>query len=68
MKKIKGIANDKYVIDGKKYSKDEVAAKALSRMIEMLEEELLEDDDEPEVVEFESTDDVISKLFNGGNK
>lgn len=69
LEKIKGIANDKYVIDGKKYSKDEVVAKTLSRMIEVLEEELPEDDDEPEsMVEFESADDVISKLFNGGNE
>ena len=38
------------------------------RMIEVLEEELPEDDDEPEVVEFESADDLVSKLFNGGNE
>ena len=26
------------------------------------------DDDEPEVVEFESADDLVSKLFDGGDK
>ena len=69
LEKIKSVANGKYVIDGKKYSKDEAVAKALSRMIEVLEGELPEDDDEPEsTVEFKSADDLVSKLFDGGDK
>ena len=63
LEKIKFFLNDVYIIDGKKYSNEGVIAKALARMATLIES-IAEEDNEPEsAVEFESADDVISKLL-----
>lgn len=68
LEKIKFFLNDVYIIDGKNCSNEEVIAKALARMF-TLAESIAEDDDEPEsAVELESADDLVSKLFDGGDK
>ena len=67
LEKIKFFLNDVYIIDGKNCSNEEVIAKCLARMA-TLAESLAEDDDEAEVVEFESVDELMSKLFDGGNE
>lgn len=69
LEEIKSIANDGYFIDGKKYSNDEAIAKVLARIATLVEslaeaENIAEDDDEAEIVEFESADDLVSKLFD----
>ncbi len=73
LEKIKFFLNDVYIIDGKNCSNEEVIAKCLARMATLVEslaeaESIAEDDDEAEVVEFESADDLLSRLFGGGNE
>ena len=67
LEKIKFFLNDVYIIDGKKCSNEDVIAKCFARMA-TLAESIAEDDDEAEVVEFESADHLLSKLFGGDNE
>ena len=68
VEKIKSIANGGYLIDGELRSSIEMLALSMKRLLDKIDTDIDIDKETEDTVEFESADDVISKLFNGGNE
>ncbi len=71
VEKIKGIANGGHLIDGELRSNVEMLALSMKRLLDKLDEidaDIDIDKKTKDTVEFKSADDVISKLFGGGNE
>jgi hypothetical protein len=67
VEKIKSIADDGHYIDGKKYSIGGMVDKALSQLAAVLKEKL-DENESGSIAEFDSMEDAMSQLFNGGNE
>ncbi len=67
VEKIKGFANGGHLIDGELRSNVEMLALSMKRLLEKIDVDIDIDKETKDTVEFESADDVISKLF-GGNE
>ena len=68
IEKIKSIANGGHLIDGKLCSSVEMLALTMKRLLDKIDADIDINKETEDTVEFESVDDVISKLFNGGNE
>lgn len=68
VEKIKCIANGGHLIDGELCSSIEMLALSMKRLLDKINADIDIDKETEDTVEFESVDDVISKLFNGGNE
>jgi hypothetical protein len=68
IEKIKSIANGGHLIDGKLCSSVEMLALTMKRLLDKIDADIDINKKTEDTVEFESVDDVISKLFNGGNE
>ena len=63
VEKIKSIANGGYLIDGELRSSIEMLALSMKRLLDKIDTDIDIDKETEDTVEFESADDVISKLF-----
>jgi hypothetical protein len=68
IEKIKSIANGGHLIDGELRSSIEVLALSMKRLLDKIDADIDIDKETEDTVEFESADDLVSKLFDGGNK
>jgi hypothetical protein len=68
VEKIKSISHGGHLIDGELRSSIEMLAFSMKRLLEKIDVDIDIDKETEDTVEFKSADDVISKLFDGGDK